>query len=230
MKEFPNSNIYESFFKVTPWGILIREIISVIQKNASSNSTILDLMCGTGYLLNEIQKERKDLILEGIDLNDEYIKYAQENYHSIKFQTANALTWTTDRKFDVILCTGGLHHLQNDEKESFVKKIYQLIKSNGFAIIADPYIDDYSNEIDRKKAAAKLGYEYLNYAIEKNASDKTIEATLDILYNDVLLFEFKTSIKKIEPILKKCFQSIEVKKVWQTNDTEFGDYYIICRT
>lgn len=28
-------------------------------------------------VLNELQSERKDLILEGIDLNDEYIRYAQ---------------------------------------------------------------------------------------------------------------------------------------------------------
>lgn len=229
MKELPKPEIYDSFFKNTPWGLLIKEIVSIIHRNSFPNATILDLMCGTGYLLNEVQKERKDLILEGIDLSDENISYAEKNYPSIKFQKANALTWTTDQKFDIILCTGGLHHIQDDEKQPFVKKISQLIQSNGFAIIADPYIDNYSNEVERKNAAARLGYEYLIYAIENNASDKSVEATLDILYNDVLHYEFKTSIKKIEPLLKQCFQSFDIKKTWQTNDAEFGDYYIICK-
>ncbi len=229
MKEFPKPYIYEQFFKVTPWGNLISEVVSTIQKNAPANSTILDLMCGTGFLLNEIQKERKDLKLEGIDLNTEYIKYAEENYRSINFQIANSTKWTTEEKFDVVVCTGGLHHLSYSEKELFIDKISKLLNENGFAIIADPYIDDYTNELERKKAAAKLGYEYLNNTIESNASDKIIESTIDILYNDVLQFEFKTSIKKIEPVFKKYFRVIEIKKTWQANDYEFGDYYLTCR-
>ena len=30
---------------------------------------------------------------------------------NIEFNIADALSWNTDKKYDLILCTGGIHHL-----------------------------------------------------------------------------------------------------------------------
>jgi 2-polyprenyl-3-methyl-5-hydroxy-6-metoxy-1,4-benzoquinol methylase len=229
MRDFPKPDIYEQFFKLTPWGISINEVVSVIQKQADQYATVLDLMCGTGYLLNEIHKKRNDLLLEGIDLNEVFIKYAKENYSFPSFHVADATRWNSEKKYDIVLCTGGLHHLSIEEKNSFLKKISKLTHSKGMVIFADPYLDDYTTELERKQAAAKLGYEYLKSTIANYANNDLIKSTIDILYNDVLELEFKTSIKKIEPLLRKYFASIEVKKTWQNNESDFGDYYIICR-
>jgi trans-aconitate methyltransferase len=229
MKKFPKPEIYEQFFEFSPWGILINKVVSVIQKEVPQNSTVLDLMCGTGFLLGEICKRRSDLTLEGIDLNDDFIQYAKSKYPSISVQVADILVWNPTKKYDLVLCTGGLHHLTFDKRESVLERASHFLNANGIAIFADPYLDDFSNEVERKQAAAKLGYEYLKSTIEMGAAKEAIEATIDILYNDVLGLEFKTSIKKIEPVLRKYFNKVEINKTWQENESQFGDYYIICK-
>ena len=227
MKELPKSEIYEQEFKYLPWGILINEILSIIQKGAKQNGKVLDLMCGPGYLLGKIGEQRKDLILEGLDINEEFICFAKNKFPEFSFQVTDVLSWCSDKKYDVILCTGGIHHLPYEKQASFLEKIPSLLNPDGFIIFADPYIDDFSKETERKQAAAKLGCEYMVATIKNSASDEVIKATIDILYNDVMGFEFKTSIKKLEPVFRKLFPCLEIKKTWPEIDSEYGDYYVI---
>ena len=112
----------------------------------------------------------------------------------------------------------------------FLESIPELLKPDGFAIFADPYVDDYSNELERKQVAAKLGMNYIIATIQNGAPSEVIGATIDILYNDVMGFEYKTSIKKIESILRKLFSFVEITKIWPESKSEYGDYYIICKT
>jgi len=210
-----------------PWGILVAEVENFIVKNVPKDGTVLDLLCGTGYLLVELQKKRPDIKFTGVDLESEFIDYARKEYPEIDFQVADAFTWNSDKKFDAILCTGGLHHIQYDKQREFVRKIASLIKDDGFAIVADPYIDDYSNEKERKLAAAKLGYEYLAATIKNGATDDVTKATADLIPNDVFMVEFKTSVNKAKPYFEENFSKVEMRKTW--GDGEYGDYYFILR-
>lgn len=60
MRELPKSEVYEQEFEFMPWGTLIDKILTTVQNKAPKNGSVLDLMCGPGYLLGEIAKE--DLI------------------------------------------------------------------------------------------------------------------------------------------------------------------------
>lgn|GEM_PF-4251950 len=109
-----------------------------------------------------------------------------------------------------------------------MKKASNLLEKNGTAIFADPYIAEYSTEIERKLCAANLGYEYLISSIKKNASNDVVEATIDILFNDVFELEFKTSIRRMKNILIEHFNIVDLRKMWPKFDSEFGDYFFIC--
>lgn len=229
MKELPSSEVYEKEFKYMPWGILIKDILDIIEKEAQKESNVLDLMCGPGYLLSKIKELRPDLKLRGVDIDKRFIKYAQGKYAGIRFEVANVLKWKTNEKFDLILCTGGLHHLPFEKQEEFVKTIKNILNKGGFCIIADPYIDDYSNEKERKIKASKLGYEYLTEVIENDAPKEIVSAAVDIIHNDVMKFEFKNSIKKNKPIFEKHFSFVEVHKTWPKSNSEYGDYFFILK-
>ena len=229
MKPFPDSKIYEQEFEFMPWRILIKEILEIIEKEVPEKGSVLDLMCGPGHLLGKIADIRSDLNLEGVDISEEFVQYAKSKYPNISFQIADVLSWNPKKKYDLILCTGGLHHLPYDKQKLFLERIPDFLSPNGFAIFADSYIDDFSNESERKQAAAKLGYEYLVAVIKNNAPDEIIEATVDIFYNDVMGFECKTSIKKLEPFFKKLFSQVEINKTWPDTDSGYGDYYIVCK-
>jgi 2-polyprenyl-3-methyl-5-hydroxy-6-metoxy-1,4-benzoquinol methylase len=229
MQNLPTSKVYEKEFKYMPWGNLIKEVEAYVIKHAPKEGTVLDLLCGPGYLLGKLQKQRKDLKYHGIDLETEFIKYAKKTYPNIAFEVADVLRWKSGIQYDVILCTGGLHHLPFKQQEPFIKKLSQIVKKEGFVIIADPYIDDFSSEQDRKIAGAKLGFEYLIATIRKGATSDVIKATIDIMSNDVLLIEYKNSIKKVKPLLKEYFTKLEQHKTWPKGNTDYGDYYFILK-
>lgn len=229
MKKLPTPEVYEKEFKYMPWGILIRGILNLIQQKTPQQANVLDLMCGPGYLLSKIKEQRPDLKLKGIDIDKEFITYAKEKYKEITFEIADVTQWKTNEKFDLILCTGGLHHLPYEKQEDFIKSIKDLLDKDGFCIIADPYIDDYSNEQERKKSAAKLGYGYLSETIKNNGPQEIISAAIDILYNDIMKFEFKTSINKNQRLFKKYFSFVEINKTWPKSDSEYGDYFFVLK-
>lgn len=209
-----------------PWGVLIGEIEKIVLDRVPQNGKVIDLLCGTGNLLGKLYSKRPDIAYTGVDLEGEYIEYAKKQYPNIAFEIADAITWQNDAEFDVVLCTGGLHHLPYNKQEEFLRKISSLIKEGGFAVVADPYIPDYSNEQERKISAAKLGYEYLAATIRNGATDDVIKATADLIPNDVFLAEFKTSIEKIKPQFERSFANVEMHKTWGENG--YGDYYFIC--
>jgi len=229
MKELPESEIYEKEFKFFPWGILIKKVIPEILKNAKKGSKILDLMCGPGYLLGKINKKGQNLQLTGLDLDKEFIRYAKKKYSRIKFIAADALKYKFKEKFDLILITAGLHHLPYSTQEKFIKKVSSLLEKGGKVILADPFISNFKTELQRKKAAAELGYEYLKSTLSKNPPEDMIEAAIDIMANDINKEEYKNSKVKIEEMVKKDFKILKFVKTWPKVKVDYGEGYWILK-
>jgi 2-polyprenyl-3-methyl-5-hydroxy-6-metoxy-1,4-benzoquinol methylase len=230
MKQLPLPDIYERELFYMPYRVSVNEVINYVISNAPKNGSVLDLMCGPGWMLNQIKIKRPDLNLFGVDIDKRYISHSKKKYLGIKFEEGDVLVWKTGIKFDVVLCTGSIHHLPYEKQEDFIKRIPGLIAPKGFSILSDCHIDDYNNETERKLAAAKLGYEYLIQTIKNGADNEVIDATADIINNDVSMNEYKTSTKKRFPIYKKYFSKVEVNKTWpKDKNAEYGDYWVVCR-
>jgi SAM-dependent methyltransferase len=132
-----------------------------------------------------------------------------------------------------VVCTGAIHHVPYQQQEQAIENIASMVRSGGFAVISDCYVGDYANEVERKLAAAKLGYEYLKTTIENGAPDDVVEWTVDILHNDVLAAEYKMSLEKRMPLLERYFRSISTRKIWPREEqtpslSGFGDYVHFC--
>jgi len=229
MQNLPIATIYKEEIKYMPWGVLIGEVASFCIDSIPQKGTVIDLLCGAGSLLGMLKEKRSDVSYTGLDFEAEYIEHDKTQYSNIEFILADATKWESALKYDTVLCTAGLHHLSFDKQEAFIKKISELIKDDGFAIVADPYIDDFSNESEREIAGAKLGYEYLAETIRNGAPKNIVEAAITVLSNDVLGVEYKNSTKKIKPLFEKYFSSVEMHKTWPKEETEYGDYYFILK-
>ncbi len=229
MKGLPDSKIYEQELLYMPYRESLRKVLDYICQNAPENGTLIDLMCGPGYLLGEIATKRKDLKLRGLDIDKRYIPHAKEKYPHINFELGDILAWKPEEQYDVVICTGSLHHIPYDQQERAVQRMASMAKPNGFILISDCCVDDYSNETERQVAAAKLGYEYLRETIQNGAPQPVVEATIEILWNDVLMKEFKTSMKRRQLIFERIFDDVETLKTWPTFESGYGDYISICR-
>lgn len=230
MKSLPAPGIYEKEFKFMPWGDLIREIAEWIIKNAPPHSTVLDLMCGPGYLLGLLARARKDLFLTGLDIDGRYIDFARHKYKSVRFILADILNWQPDRMYNLVLCTGGFHHIHFDKQHLLLELITQCLEEKGVCILADPFIDPYTNELERRLAATQLGYEYLKAVIRREAPNDIVASAILILYGDILLDgEYKTFLGNFLKMARLLFSEIETHKTWPDVDSDYGDHYLILR-
>ncbi|MDD5340819.1 MAG: class I SAM-dependent methyltransferase [Patescibacteria group bacterium] len=229
MKELPESKIYELELLYMPYKKSLEKVLEIINSQAPKNGTLLDIMCGPGYLLGQISDKRGDLKLVGVDLDERYISFSKEKYPKISFEVGDTLSWQPQQLFDVVICTGSIHHIVYEKQDRAIARIADMVKPDGLVIISDCHIDDYANEKERKIAAAKLGYEYLVETIKNGAPDDVIAATVDILHNDVMKNEYKTSLKKRLPIFNKYFGNVEVVKTWPDIESQYGDYIMVCK-
>lgn len=100
------------------------------------NKNILDIGCGPGALLNELNKRYKNTKLTGIDFSEHAIMYARKKMPNITFEVKDVLKDHLKDKYDIIFCTEVLEHLENPEQT--LKKILTLLSTNGVLILSVP--------------------------------------------------------------------------------------------
>jgi len=81
--------------------------------NIDENDVVLDIGCSNGALSYDIAKKAKKVV--GIDLNEKNISFAKERYskENIEYIWGDALKDLPDEKFDVIIMSNVLEHIEN---------------------------------------------------------------------------------------------------------------------
>lgn len=229
MKPLLEAELYEKGLQFWPYKASLKRVLDDVATFTPKNGRVLDIMCGTGYLLSQIKRCRTNLELVGVDIDDRYVEYGRKAYPSVSFEQGDVLTWQAE-PFDVVMCTGALHHVPYAEQEKAIANIASLVKPCGCAIIADCYVEGYTDEVSRKLAAARLGYEYLQETIRNGAPGDVLGWTVDILSNDVLGHECKTSVARRVSVLKKHFKKVDNLRMWPIDiePTWYGDFIHFC--
>jgi len=79
MKGLPDSKVYEQELQYWPYITSWNKVLDYLTENIPENGTLLDLMCGPGYLLGKIVERRPDIKLKGVDIDKRYISHAKKN-------------------------------------------------------------------------------------------------------------------------------------------------------
>lgn len=99
----------------------------------SKKNNILDVPCGTGELCTLFPKEE----YIGIDISNEYIRYAKKAYgRKFLCQDARRIGFK-DASFDSILLFGFFHHLDIDSVMSVLKEIQRISKPSARIILIE---------------------------------------------------------------------------------------------
>lgn len=121
----------------------IKKFVNLYGKNK-----LLDVGCGTGNLLLEINKNNKDSILYGVDLSPKMIQIAKSklgNSKNISFQIGSGDKIPYESNFfDYVVCSHSLHH--HPSPESSLIEMTRVLKPEGDLII----VDGFTNGILRK--------------------------------------------------------------------------------
>jgi len=105
---------------------------------------VLDVGCGKGFQLVELQKTVPGLIVHGLDISE----YALENAHesvrdALVLGTAAKLPFP-DHHFDYVLSINTLHNLFNFELFDALKEIERVGKENKYICV-----ESYRNEVEK---------------------------------------------------------------------------------
>lgn len=225
----PSALTYDNEMKFMPWGRLLDLIVAILSSELHSGAKVVDLMCGTGYLLRSLLSTRTDLDLGGVDINPDFIKFANDACPSgINWSALDVIYFKGE--FDCAICTGSIHHLDFDDQEKFIKQMTSLISSDGICVIADTCLSPYSSDLQRKLAIQELDCAYLKEIIKAGASQDVIDEMVKVLARDLSGEEYKTSLTDLLCMIRKAFDEVLVIKCWPDESVHYGDYIILAKS
>lgn len=129
-------NVHISYqLEPKPYHMVVAELAS---KYGEDSATVLDVGCGVGLTLLEINKIRPDLMLYGADIDDEVLtitksRVSTEDLYSI--ETVDDLV-DPGRLFDIVIMSHVLEHTLRPLDE--LSTVMKLIAPNGVLILAVP--------------------------------------------------------------------------------------------
>ena len=120
-------------------------------ENLNENDTVLDVGCGNGALTYDLGKKVKKII--GIDINENNIIIAKNKFSrkNIEYIHGDILTEIPNQRFDVIILSNVLEHIDN--RQELLKK---LKKSASKILLRVPLINRSWIDLYKKE----LGLEY----------------------------------------------------------------------
>jgi ubiquinone/menaquinone biosynthesis C-methylase UbiE len=139
-------NEWKETASVGPSSLSRYRIIVKLLKKHNFQGDLLDIGCGTGTLLMQIQKKMHFQHVEGSDFSQEALKLSKEKADFVFQADLNNIESFNDKTYDSIVCSEVLEHIDNDSLA--IQNLRTLLKFNGKVLITVPYSEKYWSEHD----------------------------------------------------------------------------------
>lgn len=103
--------------------------------NLVAGNSVLDVGCGKGFMLHDLQEEIPGIQVTGIDVSDYAISSAMETVKN-NVQVANAMELPFgDNSFDVVISINTIHNLELIDCAQALREIERVSKGNSFITV-----------------------------------------------------------------------------------------------
>lgn len=197
-----------------------QEMIKLIAE--LTNGDILEIGSGTGLLTTGLLKHSVFSKILCIDISEEFVKNLQERFPTLDVICADAINYSYENKFATIVMSLVYHHIKDEEKENFLRNMYDHLADGGRIIIGDAFILPYVDEGERNNSLKLYHQKRIIESGSKIAGDIERQSLKDGLERDG---EWKTSVEILKKqLLKVRFEEI---KVFDVGSQETGGYKIV---
>ena len=128
--------------------IHVKNLVSILQKKKFNlnNKKVIDIGCGTGHCLKELQTVYPEAQLSGIEMSDEAIKIALTVAKGIPIKKTDILEEMSEH-YDLVLCQQVLEHIAYAELA--LSNLWSLTAAGGFLLITVPdgRLDNFAGHI-----------------------------------------------------------------------------------
>ncbi|OHD08424.1 MAG: methyltransferase [Spirochaetes bacterium GWD1_27_9] len=152
-------------------------IIKEICHSTKENPKILDIGAGTGLLSKIILEKYPNAILTLIDISEKMLNIAKErfvNNQNINYIVCDYTKYEFKEKYDIVISSLSIHHLENKEKRKLYKKIYEILNNDGIFVNGDQFLSPYkeNEEFCKKIWFEKIEKTNLTEEDKKGAYDR----------------------------------------------------------
>jgi len=134
----------ELFYKIVPhYRTMIEILVQAMPFKKQSKLEIIDLGCGTGNLGAKAKECYPNAHLTCLDISENMIKMAKtkfEKYPDTVFWHGDIRKFDYSKKYDAVISSMALHHVEGNEKIKFYKKLHKALKHGGVFLNMDIFI------------------------------------------------------------------------------------------
>ena len=118
---------------------MVNALVSAIPFSKESSFSAIDLGCGTGTISKSIKNIFPNFNITCVDISEKMLEIANNKIGgNINCIQADFNSFDFPQKYDLIVSSLALHHLENDnDKWKFYKKIYSSLNQTGVFVNVD---------------------------------------------------------------------------------------------
>lgn len=135
-----------------------RIILWVLKRKTSGLSSLLEVGCGTGFVISGIAKAFPSLRLEASEYFEDGLALAQQRLPACSFRQLDATLMTDVDAYDCIGCFDVLEHIESDE--CVLSNFHRALRMGGYLLLTVPQhpwlwsaADSYAHHVRRYTAS-----------------------------------------------------------------------------
>lgn len=143
---------------------------------------ILDLGAGTGLFSSFVLDKYPQAAMTLVDFSEDMLKEARHrlaNFPTVSYTSADYTTHPFDMKYDAVISSLSIHHLEHEQKQALFRTINRLLTDGGVFVNADqaasrsPWINRRYDELwEQSVRSTGLASEPIEASIERKKQDR----------------------------------------------------------